>query len=136
MGLRIAIGCDPSGYGLKSAILADLERSDLVDAVFDMGSSGYDDHSQDYVDISVNVASKIAAGEADRGLLFCGNGLGVTIKANSVDGVDAVTAHDVLSVRTSLTINRAQVLCMGERIIGVDNARTLVEEWLGTEMPS
>jgi len=136
MGLRIAIGADFSGYALKRAILEDLARSDVVEGVHDVGVDGSDDASSDHQEVAVEVARRIAAGQADRGLVFCGNGLGVAIAANSVDGVAAVTAHDPFSVRTSITGNRAQVLCMGAKVIGVELARELVQEWLRTEMPA
>lgn len=136
MGLRIAIGADLSGYQLKSALIDDLETSALVDDVHDVGVNSSGDTSEDHAQVALEVAHRIASGKADRGLLFCGNGLGVAIAANSVEGVDAVTAHDLFSVRTSITNNRAQVLCMGAKVIGIDLAREQIQEWLKAEMPS
>jgi RpiB/LacA/LacB family sugar-phosphate isomerase len=75
-------------------------------------------------------ARMIANNEADRGLLICGTGLGVAISANKVPGIRAVTAHDVYSVQRAVLSNNAQVLCLGERVIGLELARLLVEEWL------
>ena len=83
--------------------------------------------------VAVAAAEKIANGEADRALLICGTGLGVAISANKVKGVRAVTAHDIYSVQRSVLSNNAQVLCMGERVVGLELARTLVKEWLGLE---
>lgn len=136
MTLRIAIGADKGAHALKAAVGDLLESHELVGAVLDQGVAGPEDDSSDHAQVAVAVAERVATGEADRGLLFCGNGLGVAISANGVDGVDAVTAHDLLSVRTSITVNRARVLCMGARIIGVDSARELVDEWLKTAMPA
>ncbi|MGJ9406368.1 RpiB/LacA/LacB family sugar-phosphate isomerase [Nesterenkonia aurantiaca] len=136
MGLRIAIGADLSGYQLKSALIDDLETSALVDDVHDVGVTSSGDTSGDHAQVALDVAHRIASGKADRGLLFCGNGLGVAIAANIVEGVDAVTAHDLFSVRTSITNNRAQVLCMGAKVIGIDLAREQVQEWLRVEMPA
>ncbi|RDW79559.1 hypothetical protein BP6252_04197 [Coleophoma cylindrospora] len=73
----------------------------------------------------------VASGEADRALLICGTGLGVAISANKVTGVRAVTAHDSFSVERAILSNDAQVLCLGQRVIGIELARKLVKEWLG-----
>lgn len=75
----------------------------------------------------------VAEGKADRALLICGTGLGVAIAANKVKGIRAVTAHDSFSVERSILSNNAQVLCMGERVVGLELARRLAKEWLGYE---
>lgn len=84
-----------------------------------------------YPHTAVNAAKKIAAGEADRGLFICGTGLGVAISANKVKGIRAVTAHDPFSVERSVLSNDAQVLCMGQRVVGIELARNLAKQWLG-----
>ncbi|KTS57137.1 ribose 5-phosphate isomerase, partial [Microbacterium testaceum] len=68
--------------------------------------------------------------EADRALLICGTGLGVAIAANKVPGIRAVTAHDSFSVERGVLSNNAQVLTMGQRVVGIELARRLVREWL------
>nr|BFF09958.1 hypothetical protein GCM10025699_12610 [Microbacterium flavescens] len=73
----------------------------------------------------------MSLGEADRALLVCGTGLGVAITANKVRGIRAVTAHDSYSVERSVKSNNAQVLTLGARVIGLELAKKLVEEWLG-----
>lgn len=78
----------------------------------------------------------VADGRADRAILICGTGLGVAISANKVKGVRAVTAHEGYSVERSVLSNDAQVLCMGQRVIGIELARRLAEEWLGYEFDS
>lgn len=75
----------------------------------------------------------MAEGKADRALLICGTGLGVAIAANKVKGIRAVTAHDSFSVERSVKSNNAQVLCMGERVIGLELAKRLAKEWLAYE---
>ena len=75
-------------------------------------------------------AERVAAGEADRALLIWGTGLGVAIAANKVPGIRAVTAHDSFSVERSVLSNDAQVLCMGQRVVGIELARRLAREWL------
>lgn len=72
----------------------------------------------------------IVAGEADRALLFCGTGMGVAIAANKVTGIRASVAHDSFSVERLVLSNNAQVLTMGQRVIGIELARRLVREWL------
>ena len=131
MGLRIVVGADSAGFDYKEALKADLEGSDLVDEVIDVGvdSSG----STDYPHIAVAAAKRVADGKADRALLVCGTGLGVAISANKVHGIRAVTAHDPYSVERSVLSNNAQVLCMGERVVGLELARVLVKEWVDLE---
>lgn len=75
-------------------------------------------------------ARLVAEDRADRALLICGTGLGVAISANKVPGIRAVTAHDVYSVERSVKSNNAQVLCMGQRVVGLELARKLTSEWL------
>ena len=78
-----------------------------------------------------NTIHQVANGEADRAILICGTGLGVSIAANKVHGIRSVTAHDSFSVERSVLSNDAQVLCMGQRVVGIELARRLVKEWLG-----
>ncbi len=80
--------------------------------------------------------SQVASGEADRAILICGTGLGVAIAANKVPSIRAVTAHDSFSVERAVLSNDAQVLCLGQRVIGVELARRLVKEWLGYRFDS
>lgn len=132
MGLSIVVGSDSAGYDYKEAFKADLEADPRVDSVTDVGV-GNDAESTAYPNVAISAAEKIAAGEADRALLVCGTGLGVAISANKVAGVRAVTAHDIYSVQRSVLSNNAQVLCMGQRVIGLELGRTLLGEWLGLE---
>ena len=84
-----------------------------------------------YPHVAVEAARRIAAGAADRALLICGTGLGVAISANKVPGIRAVTAHDSFSVERSVLSNDAQVLCLGQRVVGIELARRLAREWVG-----
>ena len=68
--------------------------------------------------------------QADRALLICGTGLGVAISANKVEGIRAVTAHDPYSVERSVLSNNAQVLCFGQRVVGLELAKKLIQEWV------
>lgn len=91
------------------------------------------DEDTAYPHIAVAAARMVADGKADRALLVCGTGLGVAISANKVPGIRAVTAHDSFSVERSVLSNDAQVLCFGQRVIGLELARRLAREWLNYE---
>ena len=132
MGLRIVVGSDNAGFGYKEALKSDLEAHGRVDSVVDVGVKDPEDLTY-YPNVAIEAAERVAAGEADRALLFCGTGLGVAMSANKVKGVRAATGHDVYSVQRSVLSNDAQVLCMGERVIGLELARALVKEWLELE---
>lgn len=127
--LRIVVGADDAGYDYKQQIKADLQADDRVAEVIDVGV-GVDGHTA-YPHVAVDAARMVADGRADRALLICGTGLGVAISANKVPGVRAVTAHDSYSVERSVLSNNAQVLCMGQRVVGRELARRLAKEWLG-----
>ncbi|MBG6237222.1 ribose 5-phosphate isomerase B [Mycetocola sp. CAN_C7] len=126
--LRIVVGCDDAGFEYKERLKADLEAHDLVASVTDVGVNA-DGHTN-YPTIAIAAAEMVARGDADRALLICGTGLGVAIAANKVAGVRAVTAHDGFSVERAVLSNNAQVLCMGQRVVGIELARRLVREWL------
>lgn len=127
-GWRIVVGGDDAGYDYKEILKRDLEASDLVASVVDVGVDA-EGHTP-YPKVAVTAAEMVARGEADRALLICGTGLGVAISANKVAGIRAVTAHDSYSVERSVLSNDAQVLCMGQRVVGIELARKLVREWL------
>ena len=127
---RIAIGCDDAGVSYKKAIIADLNKDSRVESVTDVGVPENTDKTA-YPHIAVDAAQLVAQGKADRAIIICGTGLGVAISANKVPGIRAVTAQDSFSVERAILSNDAQVLCMGERVIGIELARRLVKEWLG-----
>jgi len=126
--LRIAIGSDDAGYQYKEAIKADLLKSELVESVHDVGVER--DENTAYPHIAVAAARMVADGLVDRALLVCGTVLGVAIAANKVAAVRAVTAHDSYSFERSVLINNAQVLALGQRVVGLELARRLIREWL------
>lgn len=128
--MRIVVGCDNAGYEYKEALKADLERDDRVESVLDVGVVDSADGTF-YPDVATRAAELVADGTVDRALLVCGTGLGVAISANKVRGVRAVTAHDSFSVERSVLSNDAQILCFGQRVIGLELARRLAREWLG-----
>jgi len=127
-GLRIVVGADDAGVEYKNILRRDLEADERVTSVVDVG---VDEEAIAYPHIAIQAARLVATGQADRALLVCGTGLGVAISANKVPGIRAVTAHDSFSVERSVLSNNAQVLCLGQRVVGVELARRLAKEWLG-----
>jgi ribose 5-phosphate isomerase B len=127
--LRIVVGSDDAGLDYKDRLKADLESDPRVGEVVDVGVTS--DENKAYPHVAVEAARRIADGRADRALLVCGTGLGVAISANKVPGIRAVTAHDSYSVERSVLSNDAQVLCFGQRVVGIELARRLAKEWLG-----
>lgn len=126
--LRIVVGSDDAGFDYKEILKRDLEQHAGVASVVDVGVDA-EGHTA-YPKVAIAAAELVASGEADRALLVCGTGLGVAIAANKVPGVRAVTAHDSFSVERSVLSNDAQVLTMGQRVVGIELARRLVREWL------
>lgn len=126
---RIVVGSDEAGLDYKTILKRDLEDDDRVAEVIDVGVGA--DESTAYPHVAVAAARLVASGDADRALLVCGTGLGVAISANKVHGIRAVTAHDSFSVERSVLSNDAQILCFGQRVVGIELARRLASEWLG-----
>ncbi|CDK29799.1 unnamed protein product [Kuraishia capsulata CBS 1993] len=127
-GFRVIVGSDQAGYEYKEAIKADLQKNKAVASVVDIGVGDNADGTA-YPLVAIEAAERIARGEADRAVLICGTGLGVAISANKVPGIRAATAHDSFSVERSILSNDCQILCMGQRVIGLHLARRLAAEW-------
>jgi ribose 5-phosphate isomerase B len=127
--VNVAIGSDHGGFRLKEEIKALLAEKNI--AFQDFGT--HSTESVDYPDISRNVAEVVASGEYDRGIIICGTGIGVSIAANKVKGIRAALCHDVFSAQMSREHNDANILTLGERVIGPGLARMIVEVWLKTE---
>ena len=93
-------------------------------------------HSADRADYPVfaeRVAKKVAAGEYELGMLFCGTGIGISISANKVKGIRAAVCTEPFSAKMSRMHNNANILCMGARVVGLDLAKMIVDEWLNAE---
>ena len=124
--IRVAVGADHAGYRYKQ-ILADLLKQGGYDVV-DMGTDG--PQSVDYPDYARAVAEAVARGEVERGLLVCGSAVGVCIVANKVPGVRAGVCHTVYSARQAVEHDDMNVLCLGERVIGIEVARGVTEAFM------
>ncbi len=128
--MKLAIGCDHGGFELKEEILKLLKKNVNI-TVIDFGASGRD--SVDYPDFGRKVAEAVSAGDVDRGILICGTGIGMSIVANRFPKVRAALCHDHFTAQMSRLHNDANVLVMGERVIGRGVACDLVKTWLDTE---
>ena len=127
--MRIAIGSDHRGFTVKARIIQLMQC--LEHEVFDAGPQN--PASVDYPDIAAIVARRVAAGQADRGILVCGTGIGMCIAANKVAGVRAGTCHDDLTAEMSRRHNDLNVLCLSADMLGEKLIDRMVEIWLKTE---
>jgi len=125
----VAIGSDHGGFRLKEEIKLFLNENGI--AFRDFGTNSTE--SVDYPDVSRAVAQAVSGGQYDRGIIVCGTGVGVSIAANKVKGIRAALCHDVYSAEMSRAHNNANVLTMGERVIGFGLARAIVAKWMSTE---
>ena len=127
--MRVSIGSDHAAILLRRAIAEHLEASGhLVDEI------GPDEATQrvDYPDQAATVARSVAAGTADRGVLVCGTGIGMSIAANKIHGVRAALVHDTTTASLAAQHNQANVLCLGGRLLAIPFALTMVDAWLST----
>ncbi len=122
----IAVASDHGGLELKQAICQLLKQRGLDYA--DMGTS--DESSVDYPDFGRKVATAVADGDCDRGILVCGTGIGMSITANKVDGIRAALVHDPFTARMAKEHNNANILVLGGRILEVKTGCELVGIWL------
>jgi D-erythrulose 4-phosphate isomerase len=124
--MNIAIGADSAGKPLLDVIAVHLAgKTGLV--VSDLSQPGY------YADLSARLARSILDGENERGILFCGTGIGVCISANKIPGIRAALAHDTYSAERAAESNNAQIITMGARVIGSEVAKSVVDAWLASE---
>jgi ribose 5-phosphate isomerase B len=129
--MKLAIGCDEAAYHLKIEILKHLKETQPDIEVTDFGADA--GSVVLYPDVAYTVADAVASGEYERAILFCGTGIGMAICANKVAGIRAAVCHDPFSAERARKSNNAQVLCLGERVIGVELAKYIVNVWLGSE---
>ena len=129
MNKKIIIGSDHAGFILKNKIKSYLESKNYE--VFDAGT--HTTESCDYPVIAKSVAQKIAQNAYEYGILVCGTGIGMSIAANKVKGVRAAVVSDTCSAKMSRLHNNSNVLCVGERIVGEELAKDIVDIWLDSE---
>ena len=126
--MKIAIGCDEAAYALKVEIMEHLKTAHPEIEISDFGADA--GAVVLYPDVAYTVADAVASGTFQRGILVCGTGIGMAICANKVPGIRAAVCHDPFSTERARKSNDAQILCMGERVIGVELAKYLVDIWL------
>ena len=125
----IALGCDHGGYELMKEVIKYLEDNKIAFKNF----GTYSEASVDYPEYAKRVAHAVADGECEKGILICGTGIGISIAANKCKGIRAALCGDVFSAKMSREHNNANVLCMGERVLGVGLAEMITDTWLETE---
>lgn len=125
----IALGSDHIGFELKEPIKAYLQQRGIE--VKDFGS--FNNQRTDYPTYARLVARAVVAGECVRGILCCGTGVGISIAANKVRGIRAVVCSEPYSAKLSRQHNNTNILCLGSRVVGVELAKMIVDEWLAAE---
>ena len=121
--MKIALGADSVGKTLLDVIMAHLsQRPELT--VVDLSGPHF------YAEVAEKVGKAVIAGEYDRGILFCGTGIGVSISANKVPGIRAALTHDTYSAERAAKSNNAHIITMGSSVIGPELAKAVVDTWL------
>ena len=124
--MKVALGCDHGGFPLKKAVINKIKE--LGFEVLDFGTDSAE--SVDYPDFAEKVAIAIIKGQAERGILICGSGVGVCITANKFKGIYASVAHDVYTAAQGVTHDNMNILCLGGRVITPVQAASLTEAFL------
>ena len=129
MAKPIALAADHGGFELKEAVKAHLDELGL--AYVDYGT--HSTASVDYPDMAVPACEAVVKGESDKALLFCGTGVGISMAANKVKGVRACVCSEPYSARLSKQHNNSNIIAFGARVIGVEMAKMIVDEWVNAK---
>ncbi|MFZ5652511.1 MAG: ribose 5-phosphate isomerase B [Bacillota bacterium] len=124
--MRLAVASDHGGFGLKAEVIKYFEENGIEYRDF----GAHSEESVDYPDFALAVAESVASGQFDLGVVCCGTGIGVSMTANKVPGVRAALCHDTFSARMAREHNDANVLTMGQRVIGTGLALEVVRSFL------
>ena len=128
--MKITIGSDHGAVELKEEVKKVLAEFEGVE-VKDVGTFGKE--SVDYPDIAEEVCADVVSGAADRGIVLCGTGIGISISANKIKGIRCALCNEIYSAKMSREHNNANVLAMGGRVIGSEVAAQIVRTWMTTE---
>jgi ribose 5-phosphate isomerase B len=128
--MKVALGSDHAGFALKEYIRQKLEEEGKVE-ISDLGC--YSPEVVDYPPVTLAVASAVARGEVERGILFCGNGYAMAMLANRLPGARATVCHDCYTARACREQGAANIISLGARVIGQELALELVRIWLASE---
>ena len=126
---KIVIGCDHAALDLKTKVISHLEENGI--SVLDMGT--YTKDSCNYPDYASAVCEKIQSGEFELGILICGTGIGMSMAANKHNGIRAACCSDTFSAKATRQHNNANVLCFGERVVGLGLALEIVDAFVNEE---
>jgi ribose 5-phosphate isomerase B len=124
--MRVAVATDHAGFAIKVTVLAAIRAAGHEP--LDLGTDGLE--SVDYADFAEKLGRAIQAGQAERGVLMCGSGVGACIAANKMQGIYAAICHDTYSARQGVEHDAMNVLCLGGRIVGPEVAKELVAAFL------
>lgn len=127
--MRIAIGNDHSAVEMKQMVQAYLEEKGYE--VINYGTDSFE--SCDYPVYGEKVGQAVVSGEVDLGVLICGTGVGISLAANKVKGVRAVVCSEPYSAKLSKQHNNTNILAFGARVVGIELAKMILDEWLGAE---
>lgn len=124
--MKIAFASDHAGFKYKTILIKELQESgyDLLD----LGTN--EETPSDYPDHAADIANAIQNGQAERGILICGSGVGVSVAANKFKGIRAGVCHDTYSAHQSVEHDDVNVLCIGERVVGIELAREIIKSFL------
>jgi len=128
--MRIAVGADHGGFPIKADLVALLKK--LGHEVVDVGAHTLDS-SDDYPDFARAVGQAVQRGEAERGIVICGSGVGACVAANKLRGIRAGVCHDTYSAHQGVEHDNMNVLCLGGRVVGIEVARELVQAFVGAK---
>jgi ribose 5-phosphate isomerase B len=124
----IALGADHGGFPLKESIIAAIQS--CGNNVLDLGT--FDETPVDYPDYAKSIAAALVNGQAQRGILLCGSGVGACVAANKISGIRACVCHDTYSAHQGVEHDDMNILCLGARVIGPELAVELVKSFLGS----
>jgi ribose 5-phosphate isomerase B len=127
--MKIAVGCDHGGFPLKDVVIESVKAAGHE--VIDVGTFTAD--AVDFPDFTKKVGEKIQSGEAERGILICGSGIGAAIAANKMKGIYASICHDTYSAAQGVMHDAMNVLCLGGRVIGPELVKVLIPAFLNAE---
>jgi ribose 5-phosphate isomerase B len=127
--MKVAIGCDHAGFPLKNVVIESVKA--LGHEAIDVGTHSAE--AVDFPDFTKKVGEKIQSGEAERGILICGSGIGAAIAANKMKGIYASICHDTYSAAQGVMHDAMNVLCLGGRVIGPELVKVLVRAFLTAE---
>ena len=127
--MNIALACDHGGFSLKNMVKVCVES--MGHTVIDLGTDSTE--SVDYPDYAEKLGQAITNGQAERGILLCGSGVGACIAANKMKGIYAAVCHDTYSARQGVQHDNMNVLCLGARVVGPELIKDLVEVFLSAK---